>query len=313
MSKPRSLIGGVDDQRVVTQPLFLQRFHQPPHPVVHHRRFGSRIDHRHGVVDGVDRAPGGGSFTDHLAGRTPAPCPCLKVGMNGLVRHRRRVLTVALRVPVARREQHGRRQHVRPVVRQVQEEGFPSALPLPDKLDRLVRPKIREVLLHTIMPPVINDFLVVESRGVARRESHPPRESQLRALVPPQVVFAHQSSEIAGVRQRLRKVAELLDRRPAFQLRLRRQGHVDARLRRHQAGQQGGAGRRTNTAGGKGVAEQHPRASQSVDMGRCDLVVAVGAQQPRGLVVRNDQDEVRTLCSGRFLSGRAWKYRGKQK
>ena len=122
----------------------------------------------------------------------------------------------------------------------------------------------------------------------------------MRAFMAAQVVLAHQAGDVAGVGQRLRKIAELFDRRPTRQFRLARQGHMNSGLRRHKAGKQACACGRTHSACGEGIAEQHPGPSQPVDVGRGNFAVAIGPEQARGLVVGNDQDNIRTLSRGRF-------------
>ena len=153
---------------------------------------------------------------------------------------------------------------------------------------------------HVIGLAVIEDLRIDETGRMATAERGPPLKPELGLLMPAQVILPDQAGVIAGVRQRLRQIAEFLNRRIVLHRVTGWQSVVHAIGRRNQPGHQHGTRRRAHTGGSVGVSEQQTVARQLINIGSPDVPIAVRPKQVGALVVGHDEKHVGAVvgCGG---------------
>ena len=291
-----SLVGRVHDQRIALQPLSLQSIQDLANAFIDHCGFRRSIHDRRFIVERLDRGPGSGAFANHQPAGAAAHGPGLQKRMNRFLRKRWRVLLVIGGVAIVRLHRYGGRQHVRPVVSEQKKKWLIGRL-LRDEVHGSPRPKGRQMFRAAIAFSVIDDGFVIKRCRMAAWKCHPEIEAELRFLMGAKVILADQGSAVAGIFQRLRQVAEFLDRRPVVDIDMGWQCNVNAGLRRQQSRQQCGSRWRADPAYRECLLEFYALCGKSIDMWRENLGIAVGAEQCLTLIIRDNQYDVREICS----------------
>ena len=85
---------------------------------------------------------------------------------------------------------------------------------------------------------------------------------------------------------------------------------MDAVLRRDQAGQKRRPRGRADGIAAQSPREPHALGGQTIDVRRADVGVAVAAERPRPLIVRQNEDDIR--LRDRLGSRKGWPRKGQQ-
>ncbi len=181
------------------------------------------------------------------------------------------------------------------IVSHIQEE---RTLPgLPQKVNRVIRDSVQIVPMLMVNFAVPDGLVTVEAACVTPRLGKPITKTQLRMKTVSKMPLAAHSTVVSCLGQYIRQCGEFLDRAIGINshLSIRLLGAkpvMHAMLRRHQAGQQRGAVRRTHRICAKSVREPQAVTSQLVNVWREDFFIPVAPQGPRALVVGDDENNI---------------------